>query len=345
VKKRIFLLLAALTIAVCTFDSQPASADAITTCRALEANDWHLDSSVPNRIYLDESTDSSWVELPEANFEPTMATAESLALYGYPERPSNDSDLGAWTKIVDAIRPLTPENICATSLGSQDIHGALATTTSRNWGGYWALGGAGAYIGIEGDYVQPGINSATCPSGVASAWIGLGGTDPTAVKLIQMGTDITASGVRTWYEYLTNTANTTVYLSNFTVSVGDHLHFYIVRLPADGYTTFSFLNLDSNVNNFVAIRRTLSSSYYDGTTAEWIMERPSISSGTFTSLANYGSINWSGMNAQIPAGTYVSLGSQTVVIETMKSSSGKVLDKPSGLTSSTSANDHWVACS
>jgi len=336
--------LVALTIAVGRYDSQPASADEITTCSALQANDWQFDKTVATRVYLGDSADSGWVTVPPADFDPEKASNAELVEYGYPERPLLPEAYAQWIDETSLVSPMLPQVFCLNSYAETESP-VMAIYTSHNWAGYVAQGVTGSYIGLEADYVQPGYKSTACTGAQMASWIGLGGTQSGTDGLIQMGTVVTSSGIRAWYEYL-NTANTNppVFITGFQVSAKDRLHFYIVRLPSDGYTTFSFLNLSSTTNNFLPVHITTATSYYDGSTAEWIIERPTLSQGGFTPLANYGSISWTNMNVQVPAGTYQTLGSQSVKVVDMVSTQGTLLDNAIGLTSATSGGDSWVAC-
>ena len=344
-KFKIFLALFGVLAANLFVGVEAAKADTSTTCSKLAAKDWQIDRSVANRIFLDDTPESAWVDLAPDHFSPLTASGAELATFGYPPRPSDLESLNVWEEMVATLDPILTQDFCQQpALSANETSNTLYYS---NWGGFLAQGSAGSFIGLETDFIQPNVNFTACASAQAAAWIGLGGTQSGTDGLIQMGTVISSTGVvRSWYEYLNKTdQRPPVYVSNFTVSPGDRLHFYISRVVSDGWTTFSFTNLSRTTKNMLAVRLTIPSGYYDGSTAEWIMERPYDNvTNAYTPFADYGTIVWTNMNVQIPAGTYATLGSQNAQILVMKSAAGKTLDSPSALSSSTVGMDSWAAC-
>lgn len=86
----------------------------------------------------------------------------------------------------------------------------------------------------------------------------------------------------------------------------------------------------------------LSSSYYDGTYAEWIDERPSDAFGPVP-LTNFGHINWTNTKAQKSNTTWYNLGSLSYLKEDM--TQPEALAYPNALSSSTTFTDWWYNCS
>src|SRR5947208_3315598 len=165
--------------------------------------------------------------------------------------------------------------------------GALAdSVTSSNWAGYAAHRGGLRFKRVTGTWRQP---AATCTPGQAtysSAWVGLGGFSETSQALEQIGSemDCTARGrsvSSVWYE-LVPAGSRTIRMQ---VRSGDTLR-ATVAVDA-GKVTLSIRDLTRRRS----FSKTLRAREVDVSSAEWILETPSVcSSGScrVLPLANFG---------------------------------------------------------
>jgi hypothetical protein len=164
---------------------------------------------------------------------------------------------------------------------------ALANSvTSSNWAGYAAHRGGVRFKHITGTWRQP---KTTCNAGqpsYSSVWVGLGGYSETSHALEQIGSEVdcTASG-RTvssvWYE-LVPAASKTIRMQ---VRPGDNLR---ASVTVSGHqVTLSLRDLSRRRSFTKKVRAPI----VDVSSAEWIVETPSVCSGNFCQvlpLANFG---------------------------------------------------------
>jgi hypothetical protein len=175
------------------------------------------------------------------------------------------------------------------------------TTDSSNWAGYAIHHSGVHFTTASGTWVQP---RPTCTAGeptYSSAWVGIGGYSESSPALEQIGTeaDCTASG-RTassaWYE-LVPSASRAIRL---TVNPGDRVRARVT--VSDHDVTVSL----SDLTRHRSFTRTLRASVVDTTSAEWILEAPSVCSGQFSCrtlpLADFGSAGFSAARAATTTG-------------------------------------------
>ncbi|MGH2866716.1 MAG: G1 family glutamic endopeptidase [Solirubrobacteraceae bacterium] len=173
---------------------------------------------------------------------------------------------------------------------------ALANSTrSSNWAGYAAHGSHVSFHRVFGAWRQP---AATCTAGTptySSVWVGLGGYSPTSPALEQIGSEVDcpASGPvvsSVWYE-LVPAASRTI---RMTVAPGDYL---TAAVTVNGHDVR--LQID-DVTRRTSFQRTVHVNQLDVSSAEWIVEAPSVCSGNAScqelALANFGSAQFSRAN-------------------------------------------------
>lgn len=152
--------------------------------------------------------------------------------------------------------------------------------TSTNWAGWMAT--TGTYTKVSGSWVTPQISGGNGTSTSAdAAWIGIGGVSSN--DLIQVGTMniVSASGQLTtvcFYELLPAAAQNIVAVS---VSPGDSMSASITETSVGQWQIYI-------INNTTGQSYTKSVSYASSySSAEWIEEDPSNSSGALVPLANF----------------------------------------------------------
>ena len=215
---------------------------------------------------------------------------------------------------VTGLTPTTPSS-----------SGGAATTsgyTSTNWSGYLMTGTS--FTAVSGSW------TATSPTGVAgtvsadSAWIGIGGVS--ASDLIQVGTENTVSTsgqVQTaaFYEMLPDAS---IPISTMTVAAGDAISAAVTQ-TAPGQWSISLTDetTGQTFNQAVSYASSLSS-------AEWIEEDPSFSSGRQIPFDNFGTIPFTGAHA-IGNGSGLNLTSGNAQPVTMVNHSGQIVAAPSAV--------------
>lgn len=295
------------------------------------------------------------VRIPPNSFSPLAASAAELELYGLPPRPSDTAALSSWTTDMTSWHRNTDAGLCRTNATAPSRTVSSDAPTALNgvqgtiynypiWSGYVLDVPTVTYIGVQGDFNQPSKGSSSCTGDSLASWTGIGGNQGSQ-KLIQAGTAY-LRGSNTpvaWYEYLgpNNTGINLTVMSGVTVHSGDVIHTYVVhQTSGTGLTTFYVA--DNTTGTSQSTTWALGSTYYDGTSADWIDERLSYNQVP-TPLSNFNLNSWNNANVQKTSGTWNSLGSQTPIATGMWVSP-HYLAYPSGLNTSTTFTDFYLAC-
>jgi hypothetical protein len=204
----------------------------------------------------------------------------------------------------------------------------IAQNLSRNWAGYVA--DTGIYTSVTGTWTVPNVSTSSNSAEADATWVGIGGVKDE--NLIQAGTQaITENGqiaYQAWYETLPN-ASTPVSL---TVNPGDSVTTTLTETSTNEW----LVTIRDNTTG-ETYSNTLNYSS-DNSSAEWIEEMPSDTSGQFVPLDNFGSVAFSSASATIdPNGVLadgisenlLSLGTRTLTMTTQND--GTTLATPSSL--------------
>lgn len=213
-------------------------------------------------------------------------------------------------------------------------------TESSNWSGYYTSSGYNQWDAVEGAFVQP-TDMSQSANKFESSWVGLGGVNSGA--LIQDGTQMNAGQYSAWYEYLGNggAGVPEINFDNISVNPGDEIYAYTSYDASTGNAYFFVEDETDGTSQSTTVN--LGSDYYDGSTAEWINERPEVG-GSLAQLANYGSQTWTGAEAfDVTSNAYDDLGNVSNCAIDMCSSSGQLLSCAGSLQSPTSFTDTWCA--
>ena len=205
------------------------------------------------------------------------------------------------------------------------IHGQ-SQVQSTNWSGYADTGSS--FSKVSASWSEP---SATCSSSttqLAAFWVGIDGYSSSSVE--QDGTMIECYQRRayqyTWWEmYPTNA----VQIVGQTAAAGDAITATVTKSG----TSYALTVTDAtHTADSFTVTETCSSSSCVDSSAEWIAEAPSGSSGVYP-LANFGS--WTASNASVTEGTTSGVISSFTDDEiTMINSSGATKALPGALNSS-----------
>lgn len=299
-----------------------------------------------------DGSGSPRVPVPPTGFEPSTASDDELALYGFPPRPVEPDALASWNAEMLAWKPTPDAGLCQLSqaLGSAAMAAPSTTSTDwahvgLNWSGYVAKQTTTTYIAVQGDYYQAAYHSSSCPNPLLwGSWTGLGGYWLDSGGIIQTGTAVStsSSGTATYYAWTEVYPLAPKTWSQVVVHPGDHIHTYVVYQRSTGQTTMYVA--DDTTGTQKSEIETQPAKYYDGRTAEAIDERNTASGGT-GDLLNFGTVGWFNLQVQKTSGTWYTLGSQTPEAQEIYSNSTKkILALPDAMSSSTAFTDRWYSC-
>jgi hypothetical protein len=238
--------------------------------------------------------------VPPASFDPLTAPEPELAYYGLPPRPDQSDTIAfdTWTTNYADIQFMTPP--------SNLVEVPVANSTVPNtWSGYLASPSSNATL-AQTQFTQPSNAASLCTGGggfsLGTIWSGLGG--PNTSYVAQDGTffgtnDSDFPNGQFWFEfyptgnYDQNSGGTVT--MPYTANVGDQVE---AQVSYDGGTQYSMNIQDLTTGRiYSAIMNSPSGFHYDGSTAEFVIERPLISPypyviNYYANLPNFGTINF-----------------------------------------------------
>jgi hypothetical protein len=232
--------------------------------------------------------------VPPASFDPRTASADERARYGIPRRPSDPTERARWDKAAAKASFVKPPAFLA-QIPVKAGAAVKATSNSLNWSGFVNTGGAGAFTQSAGTYAEPTDHGTSCSNNSAVFWVGIGGWF--SGNLAQDGTGINTPGLgqhQAWWEILP------AFITPVNLFASPGQGFKAITTRQSGRWKFQLLNQATGQTQTIIVN----SSAYDGSSSEFIGERPSVG-GQFTNLTNFGSFKWS--NAQTngaPAGNF-----------------------------------------
>lgn len=245
--------------------------------------------------------------VPEG-FDPLTASDQELADYGFPPRPDESASpkaFATWTKAMKASKTRIVPRLEQTNL----FHGPAKfnknvsesskesnTLESYNWSGYVNLAGSksygtGSFYFLYSDFVVPVAEQAfgACTGNwdYGSSWVGIDGDGSGDVLQSGIEYDAYCSGstkasyYSPWFEWFPNGE---VRITNLPIVPGDDLFVEVWNTSAtQGYAYL--VNYNTNTSVEVGFNPP-SGTKLIGNSAEWIVERPGISTGLAT-LTNY----------------------------------------------------------
>lgn len=288
---------------------------------------------------------------PPEGFNPITASDAELATFGFPPRPdgaANPKAYSSWERAMKAskirVQPVLEQtNIFhgpmkkATTQQTLDLF-ETTSTTSGNWSGVADLSGATSYNSTSTfyylvmEYVVPTATQAygACTGSwdYSSSWIGMDGYNNGDVLQAGTESDAYCSGstkstyYSAWYEWFPNGE---VRISNLPVTAGDDIFVEVWHTSkTQGYAYFVNYNTDQVVEvGFTAP----SSANFIGNSAEWIVERPGLSTGLAT-LTNYISDYFSDAYAYTENYTFYEPGTSSASFITMLDNNGNAISYP-----------------
>jgi len=280
---------------------------------------------------------------PPKNFDPTTASATTLAQYGIPRRPSAQTEpvLRAQWDRVFALKPtFIQANLVPGKLPFSRPH--ITPTGEFGLGGNWA----GAVVQVASlklsppqpansvfaEWQVPTINTKTSEPGtqIVGFWVGLGGY--TTNNLLQAGTASTMTGSSVSYWAWTEWFPAGYVVDSLEIKAGDTVS-VLVCAPETDHGYVSMMNHRTNQAISVGVSDPFGTSPYDGSTVEWIVE------AIETEMPNFGTVAFT----NITAGTQNDTINLTDAITLNTVSSGKTLATGKVLASQNEVEVIWDA--
>jgi hypothetical protein len=304
-KLRLVTPLLLLAVAVC-FTSPAALAQ--TSAYGHWVND-PMNLATPGFVY----------DLPPAGFNPLTASDAELEQWGFPPRPSpsNAAVYARWKRLASVARvspQLTFTNIAVGPARNVKLGSVINNTTNATsdvWSGA-VLSGADHTFSVnetlvEGGWNIPSVSQAigTCNSTFDESfeWVGFDGWDSSDV--LQAGTEADADCSSTlysfWYEWFPNLETR---VSSPVAQPGDDVAVQVWYTTTSPYGHAYWADYRTAASASVGFNPP-SGTTYEGNSAEWIVERPSIDNVP-TDLANYGAMTMVATYARIGTATYYS---------------------------------------
>lgn len=200
--------------------------------------------------------------------------------------------------------------------------GTQVTTgyTSLNWSGYMAA--SATFTSVSGSWVAPSATGNGSTTTADSTWIGIGGV--TSGDLIQTGTQntITASGHRYTSAFYEMLPDASIDITSMPVTAGDSMTASIRETGSSVWTiSISDDTTGKTFTKVVSYSSSLSS-------AEWIEEDPSYSSGSLVPFDSFHEAIFSGASA-VANGVSVNLSTSTAQPIILVNNSGSYIAVPS----------------
>ena len=297
---------------------------------------------------------SAYIEIPHApaGFDPVSSSDEDLAEFGIQARPADGSDesLETWLAVARIQAAANEATICDLAEQNAMLSDRAFAVPNPNWGGYVAKEASPSYIGVAAQWVEPTYvaDSAGCSASQAGIWVGVGGYQ--SKMLLQAGTAVNTTGVHyAWFEWISPSNSVSMQpFANSVIRSGDTIYTYVSASQSASQVTFSVTNLTRSLSYVARVTMTPIGSFLDGTSAEVIVERlalGSVTSTTYADLANFGTLDFSSAQVQLPDGTYRTLRVAGPTQLTITNAASQPLELTYSMGSATSFRTVFQRCS
>jgi hypothetical protein len=163
---------------------------------------------------------------------------------------------------------------------------ATSNTTSPIWSGWLATSSShSAYNFVEGQWNEVNIGT-SCSGGTESTWAGLGGWGVSSLAQAGTAYGTALSNHEAWYEILPDNASMIPIGGVF----GHPGYRFTTTVQWTGVGSYKFYVYDSYSGHSSSF--SVGSSSYDGSTADFVIERTQITGGGPTPLSNYFYLNY-----------------------------------------------------
>ena len=220
-------------------------------------------------------------------------------------------------------------------LGAAQAHATInySATTSTNWAGYVATAGTNqTFTSVLGSWQVPAVTAPPSGSGTdySAFWVGLDGWNDGTVEQLGTSSVSTAGGGSYYYAWYEMFPQYSIPIISMPVTPGDWM---TASVTYEGGAKFRLTMQDTTNGSLFSIDQT--STFDQGqfatsdlrTSAEWIAESPGIgASGTISSLANFGTVTFTGA-----AATAYTAGATTTTTGTISSFTNSAIQLVSGV--------------
>lgn len=204
---------------------------------------------------------------------------------------------------VSSLQPHTSAPAASSSpaaSGSSAPATAAVSYTSSNWSGYLATGSS--YTSVSGSWTVPSPTGNGTNTSHDAAWVGIGGV--TSDDLIQAGTlnSVSANGQVTVYAFYEILPAPARLITSMTVSPGDTVSASVTEI---GTNLWQIIVTDQTTGQTFTKNLSYTSTH---SSAEWIEEDPSDSSGNLLPFARFGNIAFTGGTTTASGGSFTIAG-------------------------------------
>jgi hypothetical protein len=241
--------------------------------------------------------------LPPPGFDARTASAAELARYGIPPEPpaSAGAARAKWQSMASNIHFVTPprEMFQVPVKASPPVSphrpipapspaGITANLTTLNWSGDAIAQSGHSFTAAADEFIQPAANSTACASNSVVFWSGIGGVN--TGNLAQDGTALNLQPLlgqgQAWWEILPASITPV----NLSATIGKSFRANTSFL-GNGTWDFFLENVFTGASADIH-----ASGPYDGSTLEFITERPDVNN-SLTNLTNFGTTQWQSASA------------------------------------------------
>ena len=220
------------------------------------------------------------VSIPPQGFDFATATSAQLALYGIPAEPSPNSPAHAlWTQMIDNLHFASAPPFLAGL-----VNATANYAYSPNWAGYVAQGSASTFTTAQAIWYEEYLYSSRCSSASLVTWAGLGGYNVS--QLAQNGTGDNVPELNNnegWYEVLPQQGN--MISVPWSSTPGQLVE---AQTQYEQNDVFAFFWYDYSTGQ--AFNAQVTANGYNGSTADFVVERPDIFG--YTNLLNFGTMTF-----------------------------------------------------
>jgi hypothetical protein len=267
---------------------------------------------------------------PPANIDLSMLSDTQLDLYGLPRHPTESARISQWQKVLQH----TKHRFCDTRPRTVRSSGS----NSLNWAGNEAIGGG--YTEANANWTIPFYNngSKVWPN-LSVHWVGLGGDGSHGggyLEQVGTGTGIDAGGNSYYYAWLEIYPGPINQYATFGVNPGD-LMYGEVDIRQNGSQAYLFIN-DVTLNAYTPLTYSTASN---GSTAEWIAERPTdCSLGQYTRLADFSYVDFTTAQA-VQNGSQLFVGETNHIYYVMRDANNTELANPGPINNLAEFKVYW----
>jgi hypothetical protein len=259
------------------------------------------------------------VNTPPSDFDPLTATTDQLALYNFPQRPTDRASMRQWTAAMRAFKRVPAPQEAATYTTDADIAATNFATVYGNWAGYTA-GTRGTtthtFSAVKTNFTIPSISGTACSNThQVGFWIGLGGDDNGANDLVQQGAEcgstvVHPAGGAAFYpftEFIPAAPKAFCSQGSWSLAAG-HVTYENMSYQTSAAEAYFYFEDETTGTAHSCSSGGPSGYTFHGNVADWIAESPAIS----TTVPDFSAVTFTDTNAELnSSSSWVTLGSRT----------------------------------